>query len=233
VVAVVAIVVLEILQDTLLQGESLGSHPFISAIVSLTHNAVNTVRSWGYWGVFGLMLLESSSLPIPSEVILPFAGYLVASGQLDFWVTVALATLAGVLGSLIDYYIGYKGVRYLSAHRFLGKVFFTKSQLQIAANWFGKYGAATVFLGRLVPGFRTIASFPAGAVRMPLRRFVVYTTAGCFIWNALLIYVGVFLGARWREVAGVSHYVITAAAAAGVVVLVVWLVRRRRRRKAA
>ncbi len=227
---IVAIVLLELLQDFLIEGEPLTGGPLMSALVGFTHNVVDSVRSWGYGGVFVLMLLESSSLPIPSEVVLPFAGYLIATGQLEFWTTVAVATAAGVTGSLIDYYIGLKGVRFLSQHRFLGKIFFTKRQLEIAARWFGRYGSAVVFLSRLVPGFRTIVSFPAGAVRMPLAKFIVYTTGGCLVWNALLIYVGVFLGERWRDVAGVSHYLIIGTVVAVLTAVAVWWFRQRRRK---
>ena len=87
-------------------------------------------------------------------------------------------------------------------------------------------------LSRLVPSFRTIVSFPAGAVKMPLSKFIAYTAAGCLVWNGLLIYVGVFLGARWREVAGVSHYLIIAAMATAIGGLFVFLVIRRKRRSA-
>jgi membrane protein DedA with SNARE-associated domain len=187
------------------------------------------VSSWGYSSVFVLMLLESSSLPIPSEVVLPLAGYLVSLGQLNLWITIVVATTAGIAGSLVDYYIGLKGVHLLAEHRVLGKVFFTRSQLEVAVRWFNRYGSALVFLGRLVPGFRTIVSFPAGAVRMPLAKFVAFTTAGCLMWNGVLIYVGVFLGKRWREVAGVSHYLIIGAVAAVIVALTMLLVWRRKR----
>jgi membrane protein DedA with SNARE-associated domain len=208
----------------------LTSGPVINAIVSLTRDVTATVSSWGYYGIFLLMLLESVSLPIPSEVVLPLAGYLVSTGQLNVWVIITVATVAGVAGSLIDYYIGLKGVRYLAEHRVLGKVFFTQSQLEVAVRWFSKYGAIIVLLSRLIPGFRTIVSFPAGAVKMPLAKFVAYTTIGCLIWNSVLIYVGIFLGKRWREVAGVSQYLIYAAAAGAIVLLIVFFVRRRSRK---
>lgn len=219
----------EVLEDALIEGTPLTGGPIISAVVSFTQNVIAAVSSWGYYGVFLLMLLESSSLPIPSEVVLPLAGYMVSMGQLNVWVTIAVATVAGVAGSLIDYYIGLKGVRYLAEHRVLGKVFFTRSQLEVAVRWFGKYGAIIVLLSRLIPGFRTIVSFPAGAVKMPLAKFVAYTTMGCLIWNGILIHVGMFLGKRWREVAGVSHYIIYGTVAAVIALLVVFLVRRRRR----
>jgi membrane protein DedA with SNARE-associated domain len=210
-------VLLEVLADTFIKG----------APISFTR----TVSSWGYGGIFGLMTLEASSLPIPSEVILPFAGYLVSLGQLDFWMTLTVATIAAVVGSLIDYFIGLKGVEVLSKYRLLGRAIFSENQLKIAAGYFSKYGSAMVLVGRLIPVIRTLISFPAGAVRMPLAKFLAFTVAGCILWNSLLIYVGYYLGNKWDEVAGVSHYLIIVIAATLVTVFTVYLFRRRKRIK--
>ena len=222
----------EFLEDVLIEGAPLTSGPLVSAIMSFTRNVKDTVASWGYAGIFGLMILESSSLPVPSEVILPFSGYLVSIGQLDFWLTVIVATVAALLGSLIDYFIGLKGVQALAKRRILGRVLFSMDQLAIAARWFDKYGALMIFLGRLIPGFRTLISFPAGAAKMPLPKFLVFTAAGCILWNTILIYVGYYLGSNWSEVAGVSHYILIAVVAALALGIVVYLILRRRRQKA-
>ncbi len=233
-IAVVVLLLLEILEDVFIEGTPVTGGPLsalLNGIVLLTRNVTATVSSWGYAGVFGLMLLESSSLPIPSEVVLPFAGYLVSLGQLNLWATIAVATVAGTAGSLIDYYIGLKVAHALSEHRILGKVFFTRNQLEIAVHWFSKYGAAVVFFSRLIPGFRTIVSFPAGAVKMPIAKFLVYTIAGCLVWNGLLIYVGYWLGSRWTAVAGVSRELIIAAAVVLIVGFVIFMVWRRIRVK--
>src|SRR3990170_5336103 len=230
-ILVAAMILLEILEDVFVEGAP-ASGPIstlINAIILLTRNVTAAVSSWGYAGVFILMLLESSSLPVPSEVVLPFAGYLISLGNLDFWISVAVATVASIGGSLIDYYIGLRGAHVLSQHRVLGKVFFNRSQLEVAARWFNKYGTAIVFLGRFIPGFRTIVSFPAGAVRMSLSKFLLFTTTGCLLWNALLIYIGVFLGERWREVAGISHYLIIGALTTVILTVAVFLILRRRR----
>ena len=192
----------------------------------------NTVASWGYPGIFGLMVLEASSLPVPSEVVLPFSGYLVSTGQLNFWETVLVATTAAIIGSLIDYYIGLKGVEALAKRRVLGRVLFSKDQLALASKWFDKYGAVIIFLARLIPGIRTLISFPAGAAKMSVPKFLVFTVAGCLLWNSILIYVGYYLGSNWIEVAGISHYIIIAVIAGFVTLVVVYLVMRSRRRKA-
>jgi len=230
-IAIVVYVLFEILEDVLIEGAPMTSGPLISAIISLTHNVKDTVQSWGYSGVFVLMLLESSSVPIPSEVILPFAGYLISRGILNVWITVTVATLAGIAGSLVDYYIGLKGVQSLAKHKILGRVILSQKQLEIVASWFNKHGAPMVFFSRLIPGFRTIVSFPAGAVRMNLPKFIAYTTAGCIVWNVVLIYVGWYLGKNWAEVAGISRYLILASVI-GFLVLAAYLLIRRKRMRA-
>ena len=127
IIAVVIIVVISfyvlfvLLEDVLIEDAPLTGGPLVSAIVSLMHNVIETVSNWGYSGVFGLMVLESSSLPIPSEIVLPFSGYLVSVGQLNFWLTVTVATIAAIIGSLIDYYIGLKGVEALTKRKGFGK----------------------------------------------------------------------------------------------------------------
>lgn len=116
IVAAIAIIVtvyvfFEILEDVFIEGAPITSGPLIGSVISFTQSVTSTVQSWGYTGIFGLMLLESSSLPIPSEVVLPFAGYLASTGQLDFWIIVSISTVAGLVGALIDYYIGFKGAK--------------------------------------------------------------------------------------------------------------------------
>ena len=230
ILALVLVVCLYILFE-IVEDASLANEPFIGAIFSLSQSITTTISSWGYIGVFILMLLESSSLPVPSEAVLPFAGFFVSQGSLDFWLTVIVATVAGVLGSLIDYYIGLKGVHILTDRKILGRAIFSMDQIENAAKWFNKYGSFMVFIGRLVPAFRTLISFPAGAVRMPIVKFIVYTTAGCLIWNTILVYLGFFLGSNWNEVAGVSHYIVIAVVIIAVIILTVYFTKRRMKNK--
>jgi membrane protein DedA with SNARE-associated domain len=227
----VLIVLLGTLEDTLIEGGPFTGTPLdllLRALVTLTQNATSTVSSWGYAGIFLLMLLEASSLPVPSEVILPFAGYLVSLGQFNVWITILISTLAGMMGSLVDYYIGMKGMNLLAQRRVLDRVFFSRARLETVEKWFDKYGSLVVFLGRMIPGFRTLVSFPAGAVKMPLRKFTAYTACGCLVWDAFLIYIGIYVGVNWREVAGVSHYLILGVVAAILVVIAVLLIKRKR-----
>jgi membrane protein DedA with SNARE-associated domain len=204
-----------------------------TTIFNFLGNATATVSSWGYTGIFGLMLLEASSLPIPSEVVLPFAGFLISQpiSSLNFYLTIMVATIAAILGSLIDYYIGLKGVQALMKYRLLGRAILNEQQLKVAAGWFTRYGPIMVFLGRLIPGFRTLISFPAGAVKMPLVKFLAYTVAGCLLWNSLLIYVGFYLGTNWTQVASISHYLIIAAIAIFIAAGAIYLVIRQKRQK--
>ena len=230
IIVLAAYVVFELLEDVLIDNAPSG--PLISAIVFFMRDVKDAVSTWGYFGVFGLMLVESISLPIPSEVVLPFSGFLVSLGQLNFFVTVLFATVAAIAGSLVDYYIGLKGIEALMKRRVLGRVLFSVDQLAFAGRWFNKYGSTTIFLARLVPGVRTLISFPAGAAKMPLAKFVVFTTAGCVLWNSILIYVGYYLGTNWTEVAGFSHYIIIAVVAVSAALVAVYLTVRRRKRKA-
>jgi membrane protein DedA with SNARE-associated domain len=101
----------------------------------------------------------------------------------------------------------------------------------MVGRWFKKYGSFMVFIARLVPGLRTLISFPAGAARMSLAKFVAFTTAGCLLWNGVLIYVGFYLGSKWREVAGVSQYILFGVIAAFIVVVTAYLVGRHRGKK--
>jgi membrane protein DedA with SNARE-associated domain len=231
VVALAVYVLFEIAEDTLIEGTPITSGPLFGAIIAITRDVKTTVSSWGYPGLFGLMILESSSLPVPSEVVLPFSGYLVSIGRFDFWGTVIVATVAAVIGSLVDYFIGLKGIEALTKRRVLGKALLSMDQLTFAAKWFNKYGAMAIFLARLIPGIRTLISFPAGAAKMPIAKFLVFTTAGCLLWNSVLIYVGYYLGNSWTEVAGISHYIIIGVIAVSASVLALYLIMRTRRRR--
>jgi membrane protein DedA with SNARE-associated domain len=228
---VVAILLFDTLEDTLVEGGPFAGTPLaviLNAIATFTVNITATVQSWSYAGLFVLMALESSSFPIPSEVILPFAGYLVSQGLLNFWLAVLVSTFAGLAGSLIDYYIGLKGMNVLAKRRRLRNFLYNEGRMKRAEGWFRKYGALTVFLSRLVPGFRTLISFPAGAVKMPLRKFIAYTVAGCVAWNALLIYIGLYLGTNWRDVAGIAHYLLIGSVATILIIFVFLFFRRKK-----
>jgi membrane protein DedA with SNARE-associated domain len=162
----------------------------------------------GYIGVMLAMAIESAMIPLPSELILPFAGFMVSDPsqiepltgqQWNFWIVVTVATLGNTLGSLVAYAIGaYGGRPFLERY---GKYLLIRQhEIDAADRFFEKYGAATVFFGRLLPIVRTFISFPAGVTRMPLGKFIAYSTAGALPWSIALVYAGVLLGANWVEI---------------------------------
>lgn len=162
----------------------------------------------GYLGVMLAMAIESAMIPLPSELILPFAGFLVSdlsqiepiTGQpWSFWIAVIVGTIGNTLGSLIAYALGaYGGRPFLERY---GKyVLIRPHEIEIADRFFERWGTQTVFFSRLLPIVRTFISFPAGVARMDIRKFVVYSTAGAFLWSILLVWAGVQLGSNWVEI---------------------------------
>ena len=162
----------------------------------------------GYLGVLIAMAIESAMIPLPSELILPYAGFLVSDpsqlepltrGPWGFWVVVIAATLGNTVGSLIAYGIGAWGGRPF-LERYGKYLLIRPHEIELAQHFFAKYGAATAFFSRLLPIVRTFISFPAGVARMPLGRFIAYSTAGAFLWSILLVYAGTVLGKNWVDI---------------------------------
>jgi membrane protein DedA with SNARE-associated domain len=204
---------------------STGGLSYITGAV--TSAVVGDIASTGYAGIFGLMFLESTSLPIPSEVILPFAGYLVSSGSLNFWLVIGVATLAGVFGALVDYYIGlYLGIKVISDYG--SRFFIGQDQVRRMNQLFEKHGGVIVLASRLIPGVRTLASFPAGAARMNVARFTVYTALGCFAFDSLLVYTGDYLGSHWSAIKVIGTVEIGATLA--VLAMAAWVFLRMQRK---
>lgn len=133
---------------------------------------------------------------MPSEVIMPFSGFLVVSGQMTFWMIVAMGTLGNLAGSLLAYWIGFRGGRPL-IEKYGKYILISAHDLDIADKWFKKYGDWTVFFGRLLPVIRTYISFPAGISKMDVKRFSIYTTLGALPWTALFAWLGIKMGDNW------------------------------------
>lgn len=166
--------------------------------------AINWINSIGYWGILLGMILESACIPIPSEVIMPFGGYLVSTGNLNLFGVILIGTLGNILGSLIAYAIGHwGGKRFIN--RFGKVVFLSKKHLDSAEIWFEKRGEITVFISRILPAIRTFISLPAGIARMPLGKFLSYTAIGSVIWSGILTYVGYILGRNWENIQTILH----------------------------
>jgi membrane protein DedA with SNARE-associated domain len=165
----------------------------------LAHWVISTIDFMGYLGVFILMLVESCGILMPSEVIMPFSGFLVADGSMNFWLVVFLGALGNLAGSLLAYWIGWKGGRPL-IEKYGKYILLSKHDLDLADRWFTKYGSATTFFGRVLPIVRTFISFPAGISKMELKKFSIYTFLGAFIWCIPLTYAGVKMGENWAQI---------------------------------
>lgn len=155
------------------------------------------IAAFGYWGVAVGMAIESANIPLPSEIILPYGGYLVSIGRLDFFWTVMAGTIGGTVGSIISYLLGLWGGRpfLLRYGKYIG---INEKRLAMADYWFDRYGEATVFFTRLMPIIRTFISLPAGVSGMNFWRFVIYTFLGSLPWSLLMVYLGVKLGENWE-----------------------------------
>jgi len=171
------------------------------AFADLVFNTiVNLLNQTGYLGIFGLMVMESATLPIPSEVVLPLGGYLVSQGRLEFWSTVAVATVGSLVGTMVDYGIGY----YLGRPAVLryGRIVrFSEKRLETTEKWFTSHGKSVVLLARFVPLLRTLIAFPAGLVKMDVKRFLVYSAVGILVWDIALVYLGVVAGQNSTAIA--------------------------------
>ena len=164
------------------------------------------ISSIGYFGIFLLMTMESMILPVPSELVMPFAGFLISSGEMNFWAIVIFSTFGSLVGSLISYYIGrYGGNRFIIKNKEF--LFLNKEHLMQTEKWFSKKGELTIFVGRFIPIIRHIISIPAGIGKMDIKKFMLYTVIGAAIWNAFLTYIGWVLGNNWETISKYSDYV--------------------------
>ena len=164
---------------------------FITGVISNT----------GYTGIFLLMAIESACIPAPSEVIMPFSGFLVFSGQFNLHLVAIAGALGNVAGSWLAWWAGWKGGRPF-IQKYGRYILISEHDLTVADRFFSRYGAATVFFSRMLPVIRTYISFPAGIARMPLAPFLLYTFIGALPWCYLLTYIGISLGERWESLRG-------------------------------
>jgi membrane protein DedA with SNARE-associated domain len=163
------------------------------------------ISSMGYSGVALLMGIESACIPLPSEVIMPFSGYLVYTGRFSsLWLVATLGAIGCNLGSVLAYELGAYGGRPL-IEKYGRYILLNKHDLDVADRMFQKWGSAMVFIGRLLPVIRTFIALPAGIARMPRTRFHVYTFLGSWPWCYALAYVGLKLGERWDSDPRLKH----------------------------
>jgi len=185
----------------------------------------------GYIGVVIAMSIESAAIPIPSELILPFAGWSVARGVIEpltqspwtYWGAVLAGVIGNTAGSLVGYTVGAFGGRPL-LDRYGRYVLISMHDLDIADRWFARWGDLTVFFSRMLPIVRTFISIPAGVARMPLWRFVLFSVAGAIPWVMLLVWGGLVLGDKWQDIKGALRGLdyLVAAAVILLVGLFVW-----------
>lgn len=166
----------------------------------LTGFIIQFIQTTGYLGIFFLMLLGSALIPVPSEITLPFAGFLVSKGTFTFPLVVLVAALGDLAGSLIGYGIGYflEETVILNLIKRHGKyVLLSEHDYHKASSFFNKYGDKIVFVSKLLPGLRYLISVPAGAVKMDIKKFSLYTLLGSLIWCTLMVSIGIYFGDRW------------------------------------
>jgi len=165
---------------------------------------IKVISTTGYFGITTLMALESACIPIPSEIIMPFSGYLVWEGRFVFWWVVLVGSLGNLIGSILSYLIGIYGGRPL-IEKYGKYLLISHSDLDRADRWFLKYGGLAVFFSRVLPVIRTFISLPAGISRMNFIKFCIYTFFGSLPWCFILTYLGVIMNKNWNSLEVYFH----------------------------
>ena len=186
---------------------------------------VAVISAMGYGGIVLLMAIESACVPLPSEVIMPFSGYLVTSGRFGLNLVAIAGAVGCLLGSGVGYYLGATGGRWM-LERYGRYVLIAPHELQTAERFFERWGGPAVFFSRLLPVVRTFIAFPAGVARMRLLPFAVYTLAGSYLWCLGLAYAGMQLGRHWAMIGPYFHR-FNALLALGTSGVVFWLIYNR------
>ena len=185
---------------------------------------MGVISTLGYVGVGLLMAIESANIPLPSEVIMPFSGFLVAQGSLNLWLVGLAGAVGCVVGSVFSYWLGKIGGRPL-IEKYGKYILISHHDLDLADRWFKNKGEMTVFVGRLLPVIRTFISFPAGIAEMNFPCFVIYSFLGSLPWSLFLAYIGLKMGENWEAIRGYFHgfdWVILGL----IVIGIIWYVQR-------
>jgi len=198
-------------------------------IDALANFVTYIISHLGYPGVFLLMALESACIPIPSEFIMPFSGFLVATGQMNFWVVVLLGSVGNLAGSWLAWWVGHRGGRPL-VEKYGKYILLSHHDLDAADRYFQKYGQNTVLFARLMPIVRTFISLPAGISKMDFKKFSLYTFIGVIPFTAALTYAGIKLKENWAGLQPYFHK-FDLIIAVGIAVFLVWYIIRHIRRK--
>lgn len=160
---------------------------------------ISVIDTLGYFGVALLMAIESACIPLPSEIIMPFSGYLVSVGRFNIYLVTLMGAVGSVFGSLLAYYVGKsRGRKFIEKY---GRyILISRHDLDLADRFFLKYGAAATFFGRMMPVVRTFISLPAGIARLEIKKFILFTFLGSLPWSYALALVGVKLGENWPKI---------------------------------
>lgn len=191
------------------------------------------IDTWGYMAVAILMGMENACIPIPSELILGFAGYLIYINRMTMEMATVAGMIGGMLGSIFAYYVGLWGGRpFVDKY---GKYFFIKkSHVDVAQEWFDKYGVKAVFFSRMLPVVRTFISLPAGFANVNIAKFLIYTFIGSLPWTVLILFIGMQLGPGWAVMMEVGHEI--SLAVAGIILIIVavlyWQYHQKKKHKA-
>jgi membrane protein DedA with SNARE-associated domain len=177
------------------------AHTILAGISSFI---VQTIASWSYGGVVGLMAIESANIPLPSEVIMPFAGFLVAQGEANLWLVGLAGGLGCTIGSAFSWWLGAWGGKPL-VRRYGHYVLLAEHDVERGERWLRRYGHSIAFFSRLVPVVRTFISFPAGIAKVNLPLFLLYTFLGSVIWSTGLAWVGMKMGENWENLKVYFH----------------------------
>lgn len=198
----------------------------------LQHRLVAFIAHYGYVGIFGALVLGIVGLPVPDEVLLTFAGYLISHGRLHYVPTVAVATVGSAAGMSVSFFIGRK-LGYPVLEKYGRKIQITKEKLDRTHRWFERFGKFAVTIGYFIPGVRHLTAYLAGIGKWPYRSFLLYAFPGAVLWAVTFITLGTYLGEHWRIVTETIHryllilFIIIAGAG-----LVVWYLKGRRSSKA-
>ena len=201
----------------------------------IAHAVRDVIVSLGYPGLFLLIVLESTMVPVPSLLVMPFAGYLASTGDFSLPVILVINSAGALTGSLLSYWLGAAGGKPLLL-RYGKYLFIRPKDIEKTESYFAKHGGKTIFIGRFLPVVRHLISIPAGIARMPLPSFLTLTFLGATIWGGGLMILGYQLGENWEAIAGKAKrvdLVIAAVIVLAIVAIVVKFVLRRRREQAA
>lgn len=198
-------------------------------LLHLTNFIIATINNFGYPGVGLLMAIESAAIPLPSEIIMPFAGFLVESGRFTLFGLGLAGALGSVVGSVATYALGFYGGRPL-VRRYGHWVFLSENELDATEKFFKKFGHWSTFLGRILPIFRTFISIPAGIAKVPIIPFIISAFIGSFIWSYFLAWLGIKLGENWHELESYFRKFDLVIGAAIIIFLIYWISRHLKER---